>query len=85
MYFRYVSPTSFISSSTGSGTSKETTNPIYDSEENTVRQAHDNEAIEMYNTTDNVLYEPANELFEGNPIYQETEYDNDETYAKPNE
>ena len=51
-----------------------------------MRQAHGNEAIEMYNTTsDNVLYEPANELFEGNPIYQETDYDNDETYAEPNE
>ena len=86
LYFRYVSPTSLFPSSTGSGTSKETINPIYDSEENTVRQAHDNEAIEMYNTTsDNVLYEPANELFEGNPIYQGTDYDNDETYAEPNE
>ncbi len=48
-------------------------------------KAHDNEAIEMHNTTDNVLYEPANELFEGNPIYEEPDYDNDETYAKPNE
>ena len=48
-------------------------------------KAHDNEAIEMYNTTDNDLYEPANELFEGNPIYEGIDYDNDETYANPNE
>jgi hypothetical protein len=40
----------------------------------------------MHTATDNVLYEPSNELFEGNPLYQATGYDDgddDPTYTKP--
>ena len=80
-YFRYISSKSVSSSAT----SKATTNPIYESEEN-AGYDHDLEsAIEMHTTTDNVLYERSNELFEENPLYQATEYGDDSTYAKPNE
>ena len=66
-------------------TSKTTTNPIYESKENAGYE-HDSESeIEMHTTADNALYEPSNELFEENPLYQATEYDDDSTYAKPNE
>jgi hypothetical protein len=73
-------------SSPVSVTSKASTNPIYESEEIAAYKHNSDSAIEMHTATDNVLYEPSNELFEGNPLYQVTGYDDgddDPTYTKP--
>jgi hypothetical protein len=85
-YFRFKShtPTSLSKTSPASGvTSKASTNPIYDSGENAGYE-HDPEETEMHSTTDNVLYEPANELWDGiNPIYEGIDNNVDSTYAEP--
>ena len=83
VYYFSHTPTSLSQTSPGSGvTSKATTNPIYDSGENAGYE-YDTGAIEMHNTTDNVLYEPANKLLDGNPVYEGIDNNVDSTYAEP--